>query len=354
VRSPIGNEERFRTIFEDAVIGLYRTTPDGHILMANPAMIKMLGFSSFEELAAINLEQWPGYTESSRVEFKDLMDKHGKVIGREAVWLRSDGTKLFAYESAVAIRDRQGNILYYEGSVEDITERKEAEDKLLMYQMQLRSLASELSLAEERLRRRIASDVHDNIGQNLAISKIKLDSLRQLAPTDELGRALEEISLLIAEAIKSSRSLTFELSPPVLYELGFEPAMEWLVKDVRERHGVSADFQSDGKEKPLEHDIRVLLFQSVRELLVNVAKHAKAANVTVRSARKGDKVNISVEDDGKGFDASNISSRGSSMGGYGLFSIRERLGHVGGSLEIDSKIRKGTKITMVVKVSRRD
>jgi len=344
-------EERFRTIFEDAVIGLYRTTPDGWMLMANPAMIKMLGFDSFEELSKVNLEDWPYDPSSPRSLFKEQMVRDGKVTGREAIWLRADGTKLFACESAVAIKDDDGKILYYEGSVEDITERKQAEEKLLMYQMQLRSLASELSLAEERLRRRIATDVHDHIGQNLAISKIKLDALRQLASSSELAGPLDEVSDLIAQAIKSSRSLTFDLSPPVLYDLGFEPALEWLVRDIRERHGLNADFETDGRGKPLEHDITVLLFQAVRELLVNVAKHAKAENVTVASRRKGDEVRISIKDDGVGFDASRISAQGSSTGGYGLFSIRERLGHVGGRLEIDSKPKKGTRITMVVKIS---
>jgi len=347
-------EQRFRMIFEDAVVGLYRTTPDGRVIMANPAMVRMLGFSSFEELSRVNLDDWPDDASSPRPAFKDLMEHQGKVTGREVVWLKADGTKLFACESAVAIRDKDGNILYYEGSVEDITERKQAEEKLMKYQEQLRSLASELSLAEERLRRRIATEVHDHIGQNLAISKIKLDSLRQLVPSGEIGEALNEVSELITQVIKSSRSLTFELSPPVLYELGFEPALEWLVRDVRDRHGVNADFESDGRDKPLEHDIIVLLFQAVRELLVNVAKHAHASNVAVWSRRTGDEVRISVEDDGVGFDTMRISSQGSSVGGYGLFSIRERLGLVGGRLEIDSENRRGTCVTMVVKVNRED
>ncbi|MEW6376940.1 MAG: PAS domain S-box protein [Thermodesulfobacteriota bacterium] len=124
------SEERFRSLFENAMIGIYRTTPDGQILIANPALIKMLGYTSFEELAQLNVVQ-KGYAEGySRTQFTELMERDGYVLGLESGWKRKDGAVLFVRESARAFRDVQGNILYYEGTVEDNTERKHAEQAL--------------------------------------------------------------------------------------------------------------------------------------------------------------------------------------------------------------------------------
>ena len=124
------SEERFRTLYENNTLGLYRTTPDGQILLANPALVKMLGFKTFDELHARNLEQ-QGYEPSyPRSQFLELMESQGQVQGLESVWDRQDGSFIFVRESARAIRDSAGKTLYYDGTVEDITERKQAEDKL--------------------------------------------------------------------------------------------------------------------------------------------------------------------------------------------------------------------------------
>jgi len=306
------------------------------------------------------------------IQFKDgrvfdrysssLLDSNDKYYGR--VWYFRDITERKRAEEALQkardeleIRVEQRTAELAKTNVElrsEINERKKAEEKLLIYQEQLRSLASELSLAEERMRRRIATNVHDNIGQNLGISKIKLESLRQSVSSPDVAESLNEIGELIGQTIESSRSLTFELSPPVLYELGFEPAVEWLVRHTRRRHGLSTDFKSDGRPKPLDHDVRVLLFQAVRELLVNVVKHAKATSVTVSTRRVGDKIQVSVADDGVGFDISELSSQGYKTGGFGLFNIRERLGQIGGRLNVESKPGLGTKVTLVAQINHQN
>ena len=259
-------EVRFRSIFENTIVGLYRTTPSGRILLANPALVKMMGCRFFKQLAKFNVEKKGFDPSTPRSRFKKFIKKEGRVIGLESIWRRIDGTKLFVSESAFAVKDAKGKIIYYEGTAQDITKRKEAEEKLMLYQQQLRSLASELSLAEERLRRRIAAELHDHIAQNLAISKIKLESLKgDVEPG--LAKSLKDVINLISQTIDASRSLTFEISPPVLYELGFEAAVGWLVRQTRQRFGLDVEFINDEKPKPLNADIRILLFQAVRELL---------------------------------------------------------------------------------------
>ncbi len=134
------SEERFRTVFENTVVGLYRTTPDGRILLANPALVKMMGYQSFEELAQLSLEKEGIDSSTPRSVFKERIEKEGRVVGLESVWIRRDGTKLFVSESASAVRDSNGNILYYESTAEDITERRKAEEALRERESQLKTI----------------------------------------------------------------------------------------------------------------------------------------------------------------------------------------------------------------------
>jgi PAS domain S-box-containing protein len=345
-------EVRFRSIFENTIVGLYRTTPSGRILLANPALVKMMGCRSFKQLTNFNVEKNGFDPSTPRSRFKKLIKKEGRVIGLESVWRRLDGTKLFVSENAFAVKDAKGKILYYEGTAQDVTKRKEAEAKLMLYQQQLRSLASELSLAEERLRRRIAAELHDHIAQNLAISKIKLESLKDDVEPGP-AKSLKDVIDLISQTIDASRSLTFEISPPVLYELGFEAAVGWLVKQTRQRFGLDVEFINDEKPKPLNADIRVLLFQAVRELLVNVIKHAKAKKAKVYALAVDDNIQVTVEDDGIGIDTADLNStKDFTKGGFGLFNIRERLDQIGGSVIIQSGRKKGTQITMTAPIEK--
>ncbi len=156
----------------------------------------------------------------------------------------------------------------------DITHRKRAEERIRSYQERLRSLAPRLSLAEEQERRRIATTLHDRVGQTLAICKIKLGALRESAPSTEFAEPLEEIHEFLEQTIHETRSLTFELGSPILFQVGLEAAVEWLTGRIQIRHGILSGFEGDGQPKPLDDDVRVLLLQGVRELLTNVAKHA--------------------------------------------------------------------------------
>jgi len=128
--------------------------------------------------------------------------------------------------------------------------------------------------------------------------------------------------------------------------LGFEAAVDWLVRQTKEQCPVLTEFEDDGKEKPLDDDVRILLFQAVRELLVNVVKHANAKRVKVSTKKIGDQIQITVEDDGIGLDVEALENHNYDSTGLGLFNIRERLGHIGGSLDIESTTGHGTYVTM--------
>ena len=345
--------ERYKNLFENSPLGIYRTNPDGKILMANPTLIRMMGYASFDEFYAVRSFKKSCEPTYLNKKIKDRLEREGRVRGFEARWkVGRNGTVMYVMENARAIRDAEGKTLYYEGTVEDITERKKAEESIDQYQRQLRSLASELTLAEERERRRISSLLHDHIGQLHATAKMKLGLLESSVEDRTLKKEINEIRELIGQAIHYGRTLTFELSPPILYDLGLEPAVEWLTEQLEEQNAITCAFENDGSLKPISDEIRVLLFTAVRELLVNVVKHAAAQHVKITIRRIDDSISIHVADDGTGFNASKKSYHLAEARGYGLFSIRERLHSLGGHMDVRSWIGRGTRIVLQAPLKR--
>jgi len=241
---------------------------------------------------------------------------------------------------------------------QEVAERKSTEEKLVIYQGHLRSLASELSLTEERERRQIATGLHDHVGQSLAIAKLKLLALKENVTDPQVTESLDQVYHLIESSIQQIRTLTFELSPPVLYECGFETAVEWLADQIRRQHGLDVRVQSDNTPTPFDNDIRVVLFQAVRELMFNIVKHAQCTRVDIRICCQENHVHIQVQDNGVGFSAAKAFPNAGrkvmtgSAGGFGLFNVRERLTHLGGHMEITSVPEKGTRVTLIAPLKR--
>ncbi len=228
-------------------------------------------------------------------------------------------------------------------------ELQESEQKLREHEEQLKSLTSELSLAEERERRRIAAGIHDDIAQRLALAKFELQSIQNTISDSNVILSLKNQCGTIDRLMEDVRSLTFELSNPLLYEIGLEAAIEsFLTEQIREKFGIKCKFISQGPQINLDEDIRIVLYQGVRELLTNIVKHADASRVEVRIIKSNTQISIIVEDNGIGLNLSKLGSPERDKGGFGLFNIRERLEYLGGNLNIQSKQNKGTCITMTI------
>ncbi len=221
-------------------------------------------------------------------------------------------------------------------SIRDLSPDVEFAQRLQRYQEDLRTLAGQISLAEESERRRISSELHDGTIQNLVLARIHLETLRRSLASQGAERLADEINDLLQRSLEETRSLIFEISPPVLYELGLESAVEWLADHYRQRAGLEIVVISDDRRATLSDELRIVLFQASRELLINVIKHAQASRVTITLQHAVDWIEVIIEDDGRGFDQDTVASQPASKGGFGLFSIRERLKLLGAELEISS------------------
>jgi PAS domain S-box-containing protein len=346
------SEDKYKTIAENSLTGVF-IHQDGKYVFVNDQFAKIHGYTPAEligkqymtlihpdereAVSQIALNRLTGVSSPKRYEVRRIS------IDGKTIWCEMMAT-------AIEYKGRPATM----GNIIDITERKLAEEKLFTYHEQLRSLASELSLIEERERRQIAVALHDRIGQALAISKMKLSALRDSILSPDLVVTMKEISDLIEQTIKETRSMTLELSPPILYELGFGPAVEWLTEQIQKQKHIEISLKDDGQPKPLDDDIAFVLFRALNELLINITKHAQAQHVKVSLARDGEELRISVEDNGVGFDTGNIGTQILKNGGFGLFSIRERLSHLNGHLEIASEPGQGTlvKLTMPLRSDR--
>jgi PAS domain S-box-containing protein len=345
------SETCYRRLFEAAKDGiLLLNAQTGQITDVNACLVDLLGYSLheflgkkiweiglFKDIAASQaaFEKLRG-EEYVRYEHLPLETKDGRQIEVEFV------SNVYGVDDEKVVQC----------NIRDITERKRAEERLVAYQENLRSLASELSLAEERERRRIASFLHDQIGQSLAAIRMKFGAVRQAGSSAEIAGMVDAIQALLEWTIRDTRSLTVELSPPILYELGLEAALEWLSERIGEEQGIRIEFADDAHSKPLEDDVRGLLFRAVDELLINIVKHANTRSGKVSILRDGDHVRIVVEDDGVGFDATTIESRTNRDRGFGLFSVRERLRYIGGHVEVESERGHGTRVTLIAPLSR--
>jgi len=341
------SEERLKILFESAPDSIYVIDSEGRFVDGNKVAFELVGFArdevigkSLAELGLLSAEQL------SKAEANLKKVASGKLSGpNEYILKRKDGSHVSIEVRTFPVKI-EGKMLTL-GIARDITINKRTEKELLEHQAKLKSLASQLSLTEERERHRLATDLHDQISQSLVISKIKLDQLRKSSISAEFNEPLEDICNCLGQIIDDTRALTFDLSYPILYELGFEAAVaEWLTDQIQEKHRIKTEFEDDGHQKPLDDDIRVLLFRNVRELLINVVKHSQANKVRVSIRKVKDNICVSVEDDGVGFDPVEVTSLATKRAEFGLFSIRERLEQLGGLIEIDSGIGHGSEITM--------
>lgn len=216
-------------------------------------------------------------------------------------------------------------------------------------QERLRCLASKISLAEEQERRRLSADLHDHIGQTLAVAQMKLGAIQHEVSSPEGLEAIREVRDLINHAIHYSRSLTFELGSTVLHDLGLEEAIEWLAEEFQKRHNLPITVSGDGHVKPLTDNVMVLVFLAFRELLTIVTRYLHASSVEVNVRNEDENLLIQVNYNGDGHDIKEIESFNSGVE-FSLFSIKERLSYIRSRLKVTSVPGKEPEFTIMVPI----
>lgn len=309
------------------------------IAEANDAYRKAEGTGSMTD----RITRHPPWLKHCLATVPDAIVAGGRVENLECVLPGPYGLDRTLLVSLTTDIDR-GALQRLWGVARDITHYRAAQRRLEQQQRELRALATELTLTEERARRKIAADLHDGLAQSLVGLQMHIAAIRSTA---EQGRPLPDLSALdltISESTAQVRALLSDLMPPGLYDQDIVSGLRWLADDFAKRQRVQVAFDDDGAPKPLAESTAVLVYQAARQLLQNVARHAQAIVVTIRTQVVDGRFELGVADSGVGFNVSDLTFLPTQQGGFGLYSIRERLIIIGGTLEIDSSPGHGTRV----------
>jgi PAS domain S-box-containing protein len=273
------------------------------------------------------------------------------TINEEIVYRHPDGQEMVILSSSGPILDEDGNIT---GAVivwTDITERKFTEEALRKARRDFRNLASHLDRLREEQNKRVAQEIHDELGQALTAAKIELSMLELALPADNLflRQRIQTVSLIINDVMAGMRKISGGLRPSVLDHLGLEAAIDWLTLDFQERTGISCVFESVETEATPDDPVAIAIYRILEEALTNIEQHSQARNVRVQLDVLDESVHLEVTDDGVGFDPSRVRSET-----LGILGMKERARRLGGQLTIESSPGTGTRLTATLPLQAQD
>ncbi|OQW32326.1 MAG: hypothetical protein A4E19_20080 [Nitrospira sp. SG-bin1] len=338
----------------------------------------MLGYTE-EELRGLTVHGLihPDDLAGNRAGIERLIQEESSSFETENRYVHKQGEPVWAHKFVSLLRDHAGKAKYLVVLVTDVTERRQAEQalreaqqklqrwnveleqtvtvktaELMQSQERLRALASELSLAEQRERKRLATELHDHLQQMLVYGKMTIgQGKRRIADVPAAAEVMTKVDDVLSEALTYSRTLVAELSPPVLRDEGLAAGLRWLGEYMKKYNQTVTVLIPEQQELKLPEAHRVLLFQSARELLINASKHAGTGQATILMEQRHGHLRVTVSDEGKGFDLA-AGTAGTPSGGisskFGLLSIQERMKALGGSFTIQSAPGQGTAATLVL------
>ncbi|MGB5423048.1 MAG: PAS domain S-box protein, partial [Desulfobacterales bacterium] len=362
------SEEKFRHLVEQSPLSIQVFNLDGQIIQVNEAWKKLWGLAEerlpevFEKYNVIEDEKGeelgvlPLIDKAFKGEMVTLpvLEYDASITMENLKIVGAEGNKRWIEARFSPIKNSSGEVVNVVAIEEDITNRKRAEQEIQLYQERLKALAAQLTIAEEKERRRIAADLHDHVGHSLALARMQLNGILESDSDLERTILVKDVSNIMLRALQETRSLIFELSTPSMDDIGLGAAIsEWLEEQIEKRHGLKTECSgtiAKKHQKTLDENVQTLLFRSVRELLTNVVKHARANTVAVHLGEHDNDISITIEDDGIGFDRNALKSNHRQKGGFGLFSIQERMTNMGGTFDIQSEPGKGCRVVLTVPV----
>jgi len=334
------SEEKFRSVFQDAGIGMVIISPEGQFMGANGSFCDSLGYTQEElftkSVEALTLpEDWPMFSQRLHAALNEGSGFH-KIEKR---CLHKSGRIVYTESSGSLIRNSQGDPQYFVGEVLDVTKRKEAEETIA-------TINRRLVEAQEAERARIARDLHDDVSQRIALAATDIEKLKQAPPTSttELRQRLSEVWQRLIAVSMGVQSISHQLHSPQLEYLGIVAAVRSFCREFAARTNVEINFKADDVPNNLSDDVSLCLFRIVQEALQNATKHSQVRHFEVTLGSVGNQLHLTVSDRGIGFDADKPSGRA----GLGLTSMRERVRLVNGAINIESKRMGGTTIHVCV------
>ena len=362
--------QQWAAVFRQAAVGIALTDPQGRFIEVNRGVCNMFGYSA-EELLHRSYRDCthPDDRAVCDAQANRLISGAAEDFQMEKRYIRKNGSILWANVNCSAVREG-GKMTGLLAVIMDITARKRLEEQIQSLNStleqrviertaeverqvtRLRTLAVQLTHAEQTERRRVASVIHDHLQQLLVAARMQLASLRRKPGGPEAQEAARHVDEMILQAIEVGRSLTVELSPPVLRDAGLAAALAWLARRMESLCGLTVHLDCRAKSEPDSEDVRTTIFQAVQELLQNVSKHAgvKEVRVVMDNTPQG-LLRLVVEDHGAGFDAENLWREPGSLGGIGLFNHQQRLESFGATMAVESRPGKGTVVTLTAPVS---
>ncbi|HLF98214.1 MAG TPA: PAS domain S-box protein [Methylococcaceae bacterium] len=336
---------------EQSPIGVLIADRTGCIEYVNSRLCEQTGYSA-EELIGQNprlLQSGLTAQETYRTMWDSLVnggDWRGELQDK-----RKNGELFWAYEIIFGIRDERGEIAHYGALMEDVTQRKQVEERLGETTRQLKILSQQLLDTQEQERKRVASELHDGIGQYLNALKFSLQRERTqsspAAPGTTQAFPYAELALLLQEAIEEVRRMAADLRPAILDDLGIVATVNWFCRRVQTVYShIRFETQIDIREGDVPERLKIVIFRVLQEAMTNVAKHAKATAVQVSLARNEKTLSLDIVDNGAGFDVARIMDRKATERGFGLFSMRERVKLSGGDFLVESAPGKGARIAV--------
>lgn len=343
------SEERFRTAFDEAAIGMALQTPTGRFLRVNAAYCRMTGYSESELLLA----DWQSIThpdDAPRLSREINRMLAGEIASfvAEKRSIKRGGDIAWDRISHSLVRNRNGEPLHVIALVEDVTESRRAEEELRESADRLQGLSRQLLKVQEEERRHLARELHDEVGQLLTGLRLLLRSNNH-ASADAAKARLEQAREVVDELLERVRGLSFDLRPAALDQLGLVPGLLALFERYTEQASVLVDFKHQGLERRFSPEAETAAYRTVQEALTNVARHAGVAGVSVRVWVAGDVLNVQVEDRGRGFDPDPETALRMPRPG-GLSGMHERIALLGGRLTVDSRPGSGTQIMAEIPV----
>lgn len=356
-RMHLQSEERYLQISEHALEFYWEIDATGIFTFVSPVVEKTLhikqneiiGEKSYIELFQLNKKG------AKRTDIQMSFEEQTSCRDCEIEILTNDKRKIWLSVSCISVVNSDNTFYGLRGVCYDVTTKKLAElalKKTLVqirnYQKKLKKMNIEITIAEEKERRRIAENLHDSLGQTLSLAYMKLSSLMVNGFSDKEKKIIEDTSSLLDKAIWESRNLTYDLSPPILYELGLVPAFKWKLEQIEEKHPIKTRLVGERQTVHIEKEFEIFLYRIVCELLTNVTKHANATLVEISIKKNEKEYLISVQDNGVGFKSKTLIPKSTTKGGFGLLSISERLESMKGRFTIVGKENSGTVATVAV------